>query len=192
VQKVYPKSVFQLLKRTADASFHANAVGRYAALECGTFVEFRLLIDSESKLIQHVSFRSNGCGFMVAAANLITDHFRGRHLTDLHALAELPTGTLSEQSDAFPDDRLHCSKVVMTALRNTFASFRQSQVEEFSGEKALICTCFGITEEVVESTIKLNSAATVEEVGVLCGAGTGCGSCQMMIQEIIDSISVDR
>ncbi|MCB1025889.1 MAG: (2Fe-2S)-binding protein, partial [Acidobacteria bacterium] len=28
---------------------------------------------------------------------------------------------------------------------------------------------------------------TVEEVGVSCRAGTGCGSCQLLIREILDS-----
>jgi NifU-like protein len=61
------------------------------------------------------------------------------------------------------------------------------QIEEFTGEKALICTCFGVSEETIERVIANNRCETVEEVSQKCNAGSGCGSCQPLIQEIIDS-----
>ena len=74
------------------------------------------------------------------------------------------------------------------ALQNSFADFRVSQIEEFAGEKALICTCFGVSEETIEHLIKEKSLETVEEVTNGCNAGGGCGSCQLLIQEIIDTV----
>jgi NifU-like protein len=73
-------------------------------------------------------------------------------------------------------------------LQDAFADFRAFQIEEFAGEKALICTCFGVSEERIEKAITENNLQTVEEVGEFCRAGTGCGSCQPLIQEIIDSL----
>jgi NAD(P)H-nitrite reductase large subunit len=50
----------------------------------------------------------------------------------------------------------------------------------------LICTCFGISEDTIQSVISETGAETVEAVGDACNAGTGCGSCRFLIQELID------
>jgi bacterioferritin-associated ferredoxin len=34
--------------------------------------------------------------------------------------------------------------------------------------------------------VRENSLETIEEITDVCGAGGGCGSCQPLIQEIID------
>jgi len=88
----------------------------------------------------------------------------------------------------FSENREHCLELCLETLQLAFADFRNSQIEEFAGEKALICTCFGVSEETIESLIKENSLETVEEVTDACNAGGGCGSCQPLIQEIIDVV----
>lgn len=162
-------------------------MGKSVALECGTFVVFELSVDPSLKVIEEIAVRSNGCGFMIAAAEVLANSFRGRKLTELHALTDEPTALLIESLRSIPDGRRHCCDTVITAFKDAFADFRHRQVEEFSGEKALVCTCFGVTEETIEKAVVRHSATSVEEVGLLCRAGTGCGSCQMMIQEILDS-----
>jgi NifU-like protein len=77
----------------------------------------------------------------------------------------------------------------LETLQNALANFRAFQVEEWTGEKALICSCFGVSEETIENLIKTNSLETVEEVTDVCNAGGGCGSCQPLIQELIDVYS---
>ncbi|RMG02109.1 MAG: (2Fe-2S)-binding protein [Acidobacteria bacterium] len=72
------------------------------------------------------------------------------------------------------------------ALKSAFAELRRKQIQEFSGEKALICTCFGVSEETIESVVKEMAAETIEQVIEACRAGSGCGSCRPLIQEIID------
>jgi NifU-like protein len=54
------------------------------------------------------------------------------------------------------------------------------------GEAALICTCFGVTDDRIREMIASRRARTVRQVGELTNAGTGCGSCQMLIREILD------
>ena len=126
---------------------------------------------------------------MIAAADLLARKLKGTNLTELHALADNFDRLITTNLDVFPAERQHCSESVIAALKDAFADFRQKQIEEFAGEKALICTCFGVTEDTIESAVTENSASTVSQVGQLCKAGLGCGSCQMMIQEIIDSIN---
>lgn len=49
----------------------------------------------------------------------------------------------------------------------------------------ILCNCFGVTITEVEEAIK-NGADTVEKVGEVTSAGTGCGCCQLGIQKLID------
>lgn len=47
----------------------------------------------------------------------------------------------------------------------------------------------GITRGEIEDAIKAKGLKTVEEVGEETTAGTGCGGCQPLIQEILDEIN---
>lgn len=124
---------------------------------------------------------------MVAAADVLAGVIDGRHLADLHGLdAERLGSSISEALGAVPADRAHCLEVCIGALRAAFAAYRSKCVEEFRGEKALICTCFGVTEDTIELCVEKDPGITVDEIGVKYRAGSGCGSCRMLIQEIID------
>ena len=86
-----------------------------------------------------------------------------------------------------PEDRQTCADAASNAVRNAFAFYRRKRMDEFRGERPLICTCFGVTEEAVEVFVGANHPASVDEVSDSLRAGSGCGSCRMLIQEIIDA-----
>jgi NifU-like protein len=164
-----------------------NAVGTGAGFLCGSFVRFYLRIDPVTKEIGGAKFKSNGCGYAVAAADVLAEKITGRKLT---GLAGLDRDALREQIERelgrFEPARGHCPEICLDALEAAFADFRAFQLEEFQGEKALICTCFGVAEDTVEEAIVAGGCETVGEVGEFCHAGTGCGSCQFLIQELLD------
>lgn len=171
----------------------ANAIGTAASFECGSFVRFSLEIEDESKMIRQARFQTNGCGFMIAAADAAAEMLTGRELIGLHGLSAEQYGRLlAEQLEEFPPARKQCAELVFIAVKDALADYRSHLLEEFSGEKALICTCFGVTEETIEAYIDANSPVTVEDVTKSCRAGGGCGSCRMMIQELIDTNSLER
>lgn len=165
----------------------ANAVGTGVSFECGSFVRFYLGIDTETSEIQCATFKTNGCGFAIAAAGLLAERIAGANLTELHGLegSEFHGGLIAELGE-FPAGRRHCLEIGLEALRSALADYRALRIEEFRGEKALICTCFGVSEEKIESVVSELSLKTVEEVGNVCNAGSGCGSCRMLIQEMLD------
>jgi len=187
---VYPEKIRERLKRMqhARARADANAVGTEANFSCGSFIRFSLSIDIESNSVADAAFTSNGCGFMLAAADILAERIIKRRLIDLHGLNDGELHLQVESKlDEVPAGRIECVEACIKALRAAFADFRSRQIEEFRGEKALICTCFGVTEETIEQNIEERSLHTVEEVAVACNAGSGCGSCRMLIQEILDS-----
>ena len=192
---MYPETVSEniaaALRRAACAE--ANAVGIAAATECGTYIKFTLAITDESRVVVRAAFLTNGCGYMVAAAETLARRLELARLTDLHGLrpADLISAVESELA-APPRDRVHCVRTVVDAVRGAFADYRRSRIEEFTGERAIICTCFGISEETVEAVIGAHPGADVDDVGRLTNAGTGCGSCRLLIDEMIDSADRDR
>lgn len=185
---VYPDKIRSSL---ASARFgrrpdSANAAGTSANFECGSFLRFQLLIEPSSKLIVDIGYQSNGCGFMVAAAEVIAEKFNESLLTELHGVDHAELVRLVDSAlDEFPEGRISCRTACIEALESALADFRAMQLEEFRGEKALICTCFGVTEERIEEVV-LSGAASVDEVSRACNAGSGCGSCRMMIEELLD------
>ena len=166
----------------------ANAVGTNATFVCGAVLRLSLRIDVETKEILEAKFKTSGCGYLIASADVLTEKIVGRKLTELHGLEK---GSLQreieKELEVFAENRTHCFELPIQTLQDAFADFRAFQIEEFTGEKALICTCFSVSEEKIEKVIAENNLETVEEVGNACNAGTGCGSCQPLIQEIIDS-----
>lgn len=185
----YPPKINEKFQhpRSVGKATGANAVGTSASFACGAFVRFSLRIDIETKEILDAKFKSNGCGFMIAAADVLTEKVVGKKLVELHGLdKEILQSSIESKLEKFPTHRTHCLELCLEALQTAFANFRLLQIEEFAGEKALICTCFGVSEDVIENVIKENALLTVEEVSAVCNAGTGCGSCQFLIQELID------
>lgn len=165
-----------------------NASGTDASFICGSFVRFSIEIDPETKIVADARFQTNGCGYMIAAADGLAEIIKGKHLGDLHGLqSEELRNRIYEMLGEFDESRRQCGDCCIGALRTAFAGFRTRQIEEFCGEKALICTCFGVTEESIERHIEERAIQTVEEVGQFSNAGTGCGSCRMLIQEMLDA-----
>ena len=185
----YPKKIGNALARLSpkrpDSDVNAAATG--ANFNCGSFVRFSLSIDIQSRAVADASFSSNGCGFMIAAAGELADHVTRKNLTELHGLAgtELKKHIQTKLGE-FPIDRRECVAACIEALSAAFADHRARRIEEFQGEKALICTCFGVSEENIEKLILENSLATVDEITHASKAGSGCGSCRMLIQEMLD------
>lgn len=189
VTNFYPDKInerFYAPKNVGKAE-NTNSVGTGASFVCGTFVRFFLHIDAQTKEIKEAKFKSNGCGFAIAAAEVLAENIVGKPLTELHGLdkTELKAELECELGN-FPEHRRHCFEICFEAVQSALADFRAFQIEEFAGEKALICTCFGVSEEQIEKVIAENRSETVGEIGDICHAGTGCGSCQFLIQELID------
>ncbi len=172
----------------AGETENTNAAGVDASFSCGSVVRFSLAINARTKEILTAKFCTNGCGYMTAAADLLAEKITGKKLVELHGLHdEVIRGWLAAELGEFPEPRQDCLNIPISALHKGLADFRARQIEEWHGEKALICTCFGVSEEAIELAIQNEGLLTVEQVTDRCNAGGGCGSCQPLIQEILDS-----
>lgn len=140
------------------------------------------------KTVASSTFRSNGCGYMLACADVLTAIISGSELTELHGLdtSEL-FANVEQELGPIPADRRECLVACTDAIRTAFADHRSREIEEFRGEKALICTCFGVAEQTIEHLIDSGRAIAVDDVKAACRAGSGCGSCTMLIEEMLNA-----
>jgi NifU-like protein len=183
----YPPTIMELLKAIEHSAPSASnqCVGRDLKVDCGCFVEVALNI-SNTGSIETARFRSNGCGYMVAAAEATC-----RAVTDLN-VQTLNGGREIEPDWVCTTERFGCIDAVRTAVRKSLAAHRKKAVNEFRGDSPLFCSCFGITEDALVAAIRSSKAESIETLWSVCNAGRGCGSCQMLIVELIEAERTSR
>jgi NifU-like protein len=160
--------------------------GRSASFECGAIVEVSLHVDG-SQRIAEARFRAAGCSVMVAATSFLTNRISGETTAEAATLAQRPE-FLSELIGPIEPGRQHCAALACTALLAAITAYSDSIREEWIGDEALICTCFGVSERVIEDQIRSQSLTTIEDVTRVCNAGAGCRSCYPLIQDILDDV----
>lgn len=186
---IYPPKITELsnsLKFTGSIK-NSNASGMSASFSCGCFARFDVFVSEADNIISDIKYRSNGCGYMLAGAEAVAESVIGRSVAELEGFGEKYMDRLIVDRDiSVPEERKQCFNVVVEALGEAFADHRRRLIDEFIGEKALICTCFGITEEEIGAFIATASPISVDDVSKGIRAGGGCGSCRMLIQEMLD------
>jgi NifU-like protein len=160
-----------------------DAYGDTGSLICGAVVRLSLKIDAASHRITEAKFKAAGCGFLIASASLLTEMVEGMVLGEA---ARLNVCELAEKLCTVPADKLHCVALCCEALHEAAVHYRRATLEEWIGEEALICTCFGVSEKTIERIIHTRSLHTIEQVTRACHAGGGCGSCQPLIEDILE------
>lgn len=191
---VYPKCVAEAIRSPEYSCLHGgmDAEGSEVKLDCGCFVTIGFTITGDPQRITSIGYRSNGCGYMIAAAEAYCRSLDGAKLVELHGLADAPFDRL--QTELEPGERLArepCFAASARAVKSALAAYRFSRIEEFAGERALICTCFGVSEDRIAEFIAARSPESPADIADALGAGSGCGSCRMLIQEMIDTASSD-
>jgi len=186
--EVYPEKIIERIEAAAygGEADHANASGGAANFECGSAIKVSLNIDS-GNVICDAKFQTNGCGYSVAAADVLAEYLLDIDLAELHGFdGETIKEILRAKLGEFSHERSRCFEMAAEAFRSALADHRSRLLDEFIGEKALICTCFGVSEEKIESIVAALETPDLTSVAAACNAGSGCGSCRMIIEEIID------
>jgi bacterioferritin-associated ferredoxin len=49
----------------------------------------------------------------------------------------------------------------------------------------LVCHCLRVFDKSIRECVRSGAARTADEVGEVCGAGTGCGGCRDTIEDIV-------
>ncbi|MFN2456268.1 MAG: iron-sulfur cluster assembly scaffold protein [Pyrinomonadaceae bacterium] len=174
-------------RNVGDLKELAGAVrGEACSPVCGAVVQLSLKIDADSRKVAAAQFKAAGCRYLIACASALTECIAGAQIDDAAVLTE--RGIAACLLD-FPPERMRCAALCREALVASLARYRAMEAsahEEWSGEEALICTCFGVAEKTIERVIQTGRLSEVREVTAACNAGGGCGSCQPLIQDILE------
>lgn len=158
--------------RNVGAIDRPDGRGEGASLACGALVRITLRINSD-KDITDARFKAIGCRLLVASASLLTEEVKGKTTAEAAQIARRESPN-------------QCAAICRDALLLAITTYSDTMREEWIGEEALICTCFGVSESAIEREIRSGLLRTVEEVTGACKAGAGCRSCYPLIQELLD------
>ena len=190
----YPEQVNELFLAPLNVGEveNATAAGVAGSFICGAVLRLTMRVDSSMRVILDAKFKAAGCGFLIAAASLFTETIKGMSLDEVAALCSHPErieNALLVHLQDVPEERRHCARMCRNVLQSALESYRSLMLEEWHGEEALICTCFGVSETTIEQAIEAGALQTVSEVTESCNAGGGCGSCHPLIEEILLSVN---
>jgi len=161
-------------------------VGRAGSFVCGAAVRLSIQID-EKQNISQARFRAAGCEVLVSVLSILTDRVKGITTADAAAVGNDCAALLAELEAATTNT--HCVQLACDALVSAIREYSNAARDEWNGDEALICTCVFVSEQTIERHIKDRRLTTVQEVTVACNAGGGCGSCQQLILELLETLN---
>ncbi len=166
----------------------ADALGDRGSLTCGAALRLALKINANARVVTEAKFRATGCGFLIASASALAEMLLGLSVAEAARLSEgtLASEAITEHLRQVPQERAQCVSLCREALASALAHYRATALEEWTGEEALVCTCFGVSENSIELAIQRGSLKSVAQVTRDCNAGGGCRSCHPLIEEILE------
>lgn len=165
----------------------ADAVGTAGSLTCGD--QLKIYLKIKNGVVTDAKFQTFGCGSAVASSSILTEMIIGKTVDEVR---KITNKDIADQLGGLPPEKMHCSVMGYEALEDALKSYGDYQdlddirAEEEKREK-IVCTCFGITENIIWDAIKQNGLKTVEEVTNYTKAGGACGKCKNLIKDIIDT-----
>ena len=168
---------------------NADAIGEAGSLACGDSLKIYLKI--KDGIVTDAKFQTFGCGSAVASSSILTEMIIGKSIEEVK---KITNKDIADQLEGLPPEKMHCSVMGYEALEDALKDWGKDEYQDLEDIRAeedkkqkIVCTCFGITENVIWDAIKQNGLKTVEEVTNYTKAGGACGKCKGLIQDIIDT-----
>ena len=165
----------------------ADAVGSAGSLACGD--QLKIYLKIKNGIVTDAKFQTFGCGSAVASSSILTEMIIGKPISEVR---KITNKDIADQLEGLPPEKMHCSVMGYEALEDALQGYEDYQdLEDIRADEdkkqKIVCTCFGITENVIWDAIKQNGLTTVEEITNYRKAGGACGKCKGLIQDIIDT-----
>lgn len=169
---------------------NADAIGEAGSLACGDSLKIYLKINNG--IVTDAKFQTFGCGSAVASSSILTEMIIGKTVDEVK---KITNKDIADQLGGLPPEKMHCSVMGYEALEDALKNWdNYTDLDDLRNEDAkaktsekIVCTCFGITENIIWDAIKINGLKTVEEVTNYTKAGGACGRCKSVIQDMIDT-----
>ncbi|KXK00708.1 MAG: FeS cluster assembly scaffold IscU [Acidobacteria bacterium OLB17] len=187
---IYPEKIARKIFDDSRPGPPGDAIcGRSASFSCGCFSEAAIAVNEECQTIETLRFATNGCGFMAASGRVLEGELAGKVLAELYGLSDAALAAkIEDELGEFPPERKQCASVAIEALKAAFTNYRNARACEFVGDSPLICSCFGVSEDDLLAAIRETGASEPKGLGRVTRAGSGCGACRMLIEELIEHV----
>jgi NifU-like protein len=182
-----PAAELFLNPKNVGEAAQPSFTGRSASFACGAALRISLQID-ETQRITEAKFKAAGCSALVASASLLTEEVIGKTTGEAAGLGQRPE-LLGRLVSVGENNRADCAVLACEALLAAIATYSDSVRDEWNGDEALICTCFGVSERTIEREIHEKHLRTISEVTRECNAGAGCRSCYPLIEDIMEEVN---
>ncbi len=167
---------------------NADAIGEAGSLACGDSLKIYLKINNG--IVTDAKFQTFGCGSAVASSSILTEMIIGKTIDEVK---KITNKDIADELGGLPPEKMHCSVMGYEALEDALKNYDdytdlddiRNEEEANKQREKIVCTCFGITENVIWDAIKINGLKTVEEITNYTKAGGACGKCKGLIQDII-------
>lgn len=169
--------------RNVGVARDADATGEAGSLACGAILRLTLNVDASAQRITDAKFKAVGCGYLIASASVLTETVKEMAISRAATLGE---NAVTDWLGPMPSEKAHCAALCHEALYAALANYHHATREEWTGDEALICTCFGVPEKAIEHAIQTRALRSVEQVTRACNAGGGCQSCHPLIVDILE------
>jgi len=179
----YTEKVKELYKNPKNVGeiHDADVVVEVGSIVCGDALTLYLKLDGDK--IVDAKFKTFGCGSAIASSSALTEMIKGKTVEEA---AKITNKDIVEFLGGLPDQKMHCSVMGQEALEKAIKKIKGQKVEdEHEDEGAIVCQCFGVSENLIRRVINENNLTTVEEVTNYTKAGGACGSCIPKIEDII-------
>ena len=173
--------------RNVGEAGEPSFMGRSGSFQCGAILRVSLQID-ESQRITEAKFKAAGCSVLVTAASLLIDEALGKTTGEAAAVAQ-NLDELARKLGTLPAERNECVLLACEALVSAIRNYSDSARDEWEGDEALICTCFCVSERIIEREIREKALRTISQVTAACSAGGGCRSCYPLIEDILEEVN---
>ena len=167
----------------------ADAVGTAGSLTCGDQLKIYLKINKDG-VVTDAKFQTFGCGSAVASSSILTEMIIGKTVDEVR---KITNKDIADELGGLPPEKMHCSVMGYEALEDALKGYEgYEELDDIRAgheekKEKIVCTCFGVTENLIWDAIKQNGLKTVEEVTNYTKAGGACGKCKSAIQDIIDT-----
>lgn len=173
----YSDEIFEAIAAAASRNADLPYRGRSVNFACGCLVVIAIDVDDDGT-IRDVACRSNGCGYIFAAAEKLRDRVLERNTSEVRDRLDTETSR---------PERPECIRVVREAFDACLDTVRASRLDSYDGDSPLICSCFGVAEDDIFDALNAGTIATVEQLSEATRAGSGCGACRMVLTELLES-----